>query len=432
MQTKIDLQTAFSSILKRKAIGPNGSRHLNEDDLSVIFPALNSQGVSLASKAVLVTAVVILERNALEDELLKNWKSGARFLPVKLKTVFFEKNSNKFDAILKKILQNEDLNAHEASTGLSYLLDDEIPDYKKGIFLIGQRLKRETFEENAAFLQRMRQAVHPYSVDVPLLIDLSDPYDGFRRYPIYTPFVAALLSAMGFPAYCHGTKTVAPKNGDTIHKILALAGKNPLKSPEAVIKDIENQEIGWCYIDQSIYFPVLHNLTDLRENIVKRPFVATLEKLLQPLRSDKLNYMVTGFVHSAYKKKLAGLLKNQESLDAALIVKGMEGSTQIDFRKEPVIAKVPNNENFAKTAKSVQIDYPKKEWEQCNSLAEYALETGIAVLKGEKNSAREILLNQVAKITSGLQMMETPKARSKAEEMLDFGRALQHWKRGCN
>ncbi|HYW34731.1 MAG TPA: hypothetical protein VE868_04920 [Balneolaceae bacterium] len=432
MQTKIDLQTAFSSILKRKAVGPSGSRHLNEDDLSVIFPALNFEEISLASKAVLVTAVVILERNELEDKLLKNWKSGERFLPAKLKTVFFEKNSITFDAILQKILKNEDLNTHEASAGISYLLDDKVPSYKKGIFLIGERLKRETFEENEAFLQRMRQAAHSYSVDVPFLIDLSDPYDGFCRYPIYTPFVAALLSAMGFPAYCHGTKTVAPKNGDTIHKILALAGKNPLKSPEAVIKDIENQEIGWGYIDQSIYFPSLYKLTKLRENIVKRPFLATLEKLLQPLRSVKSNCMVTGFVHSAYKKKLAGLLKNQGSPDAALIVKGMEGSTQIDFRKEPVIARVPDNESFTNAAKSVQIDYPKEEWEQCNSLAEYALATGIAALNGEKNNARQILINQVGQITSGLQMMEAPKARSKAEEMLDLGRALQHWKRGCN
>jgi anthranilate phosphoribosyltransferase len=433
MQQIINYRAELSSIIKRKAIGPSGSRHLKEEDLQTIIPALESDDVDLVSKAVLVTAVIILDRNSSEDRLLNQWKSGKQFLPDELRILFFEDRDSDFHSILQKILQGKDLNAEEASAGIEYLLDPNIPDYQKGVFLIGERLKRENFEENAIFLQTMQERANSCLVNVPVLIDLSDPYDGFRRYPIYTPFAAALLGTMGFPAYCHGLQKVAPKNGHTIHKILDLAGKNPSKSIDVVAEGIENEEIGWGYVDQSIYFPALNNLINLRQEIVKRPFLATLEKLVQPLQSPKSNFLVAGFVHIDYKRKLAKLLKSRPSVDAALIVKGMEGSTQIDFRKKPEAMTVQNGGIYEDEAETDQINYSKEEWkQQRHSLAEYTLETGISALKGKKNTARKILVNQVVQIIRGFQISEAVGVRLEAEKMLDSGSAFRHWQRGCN
>jgi anthranilate phosphoribosyltransferase len=428
----INYQAKLSSIIKRKAVGPNGSRHLNEDDLQIIVPAMGVEEVSLISKAVLVTSVIILDRNPLENKLLKQWKSGKQLLPDTLTNFFFKKDDSDFVSILQKILRRKDLNAKEASVGITYLLNPNIPDYQKGVFLIGERLKRETFEENEAFFQTMRQHTNSRSVDVPLLIDLSDPYDGFIRYPIYTPFVAALLGAMGFPSYCHGVQKMDPKKGHTIHRILNLVGKNPLKSAGNVADDIENNEIRWGYIDQSVYFPAMNELLKLRTKIVKRPFLATLEKLLQPLRSTRSNFLVTGFVHTDYKRKIAKLLKNQKSVGAALIVKGMEGSTQIDFRKKLEAVAVRNGTIFEDEAETDQINYPKKEWEQCNLLTEYTLERGISALKGKKNSVRKILINQAVQIISGLQILDATQARTKAKKVLNSGWAVRHWENGCH
>jgi anthranilate phosphoribosyltransferase len=165
---------------------------------------------------------------------------------------------------------------------------------------------------------------------------------------------------------------------------------------------------------------------------VKRSFLATLEKLLQPLRSSTSNCLVAGFVHTDYKKKLARLLINKQSVDTALIVKGMEGSTQVDFRKKPVAVTVHHGEIFKGKAETDLISYPEEEWKQCRSLAEYTLETGISALKGKKNTARKILLNQTAQIISGLQILESSKAQLKAEKTLDSGRVLQHWRNGFN
>lgn len=431
MKTTVDYQSGLSQLLKRKAVGPNGSRHLNKEDLDVLTPALKSEEVSLVSKAVLVTAVIILERNKLEKQLLDQWRSGRQFLPDELRRLFFGESESEFEYILHKILKGEDLTAEKARRSITCLLDSAIPDYQKGILLIGERLKRESFVENEAFLHGMREAIDHNQAEVSLLIDLADPYDGFRRYPIYTPFVASLLAAMGIPAYCHGLQRVAPKNGDTIHKILELAGKNPLKSVSSVIGDIENNAIGWGYVDQSVYFPELYALRRLRDDIVKRPFLATLEKLLQPLRSKEKNFMVAGYVHTHYKQELARLLENKSFLDGVFIVKGMEGATQLDFRKNSDDIVVRNGKRFTGKIEGQKIPYPEEEWEQCESLAEYTLETGLRALNGKKNIAREILINQGVQIAGRLGIVEPAGIHKKVTNVLDSGRVLKHWQNGC-
>lgn len=423
---------ALSQIIRRKAVGPKGSRNLERKDLDVIIPALQAEEVPLTIKAVFIASVIIQQKNQLEKDLLEVWQHWTDAMPATLSNFFFTDPNTGFSTILHKILQRKDLSAKEASSAITYLLDDEIPDYQKGVLLIGQRLKRETFVENKTFLQSFREAIDIQEVDVPLLIDLADPYDGFRRYPIYTPFIAATLASIGFPTYCHGLSEVAPKHGDTIHKILKLAGKNPHKKSAAVAKDIENNSIGWGYIDQSVYFPQLHKQLGLRDKIIKRTFLATLEKLLHPLRtSDGANYMVAGYVHSHYRQELANLLGPQKSLDKVFVVKGMEGSTQIDFRKDSKLVLVHDGNRMVQEVGAVPIEYSQVEWDEQNSLAEYVLGTGTAALKGERNTAREILVHQISQLVSGFEPIELTDAQEKVIDAIDSGRALQHWEKGC-
>jgi len=429
--TNTNLQSELSGILKRKAIGPKGSRHLNEDDLEIIVRALKSNKVTLTSKAVLVTAVKILERNPLEKKLFNQWQNKGHLLPAELQSLLFGKGNSEFSKILQKILKGKDLDRKEASVAMSYLLDKNIPDYQKGVFLIGERLKRESFEENYAFFQTMKGAIQPQKVNVSLLVDLSDPYDGFVRYPIYTPFVASLLAALGISTYCHGAKKIAPKNGETIYRILDLAGKNPRKSITSVAEDLENEEVGWGYLDQSVYFPALSDLSDLRQKIVKRPFLATLEKLLQPLRTDDVNWVITGYVHSHYKEELAKLLENEDSLERALIVKGMEGSSQLDFRRKSKKIVLNKGEKLINEVRSGSINYPKRKWKQEEVLAEYVLESGLAALKGKKNTAREMLLYQAKQIVENIGSISMDNIELRAKKAIDSGKALDRWQNGC-
>ena len=46
-------------------------------------------------------------------------------------------------------------------------------------------------------------------------------------------------------------------------------------------ESMEDPAIGWCYIDQSAYIPALHGLVELRDTMVKRTCISTLEVVLK-------------------------------------------------------------------------------------------------------------------------------------------------------
>ena len=102
---------------------------------------------------------------------------------------------------------------------------------------------------------------------------------------------------------------------------------------DLAVQNLCNPSIGWAYIDQQIYFPELYQLRQLRKEMVKRPFLATFEKLLQPVRAKEGNYIVTGFTHSHYKSEIARQLMEQGLCKKALVLKGSEGATHMCLTK---------------------------------------------------------------------------------------------------
>src|SRR5207247_2102582 len=83
-------------------------------------------------------------------------------------------------------------------------------------------------------------------------------------------------------------------------------------------------QIGWAYIDQSVYCPALYDLAELRSLIVKRPCLSTLEKLSGPVRSKGRTHLLVGYVHRGYEQLLA-LVARYAGYTSALIVRGVEG-----------------------------------------------------------------------------------------------------------
>ena len=70
----------------------------------------------------------------------------------------------------------------------------------------------------------------------------------------------------------------------------------------------------------------------------KSLYLSTLEKLLQPIRTLKGNYVVTSYTHPAYRGKMLQLLRHQNQSSKFLIVRGVEGSMQLALdRRTPYI-----------------------------------------------------------------------------------------------
>jgi anthranilate phosphoribosyltransferase len=429
----MDKQHILEELLRKKGIGPQGSKSLKENELAELNHLMLDDAVSLTTKATMLTALLTIEPNADEKAWLEKIKKMPEDNLPKELLQFIRKEGDGLITYIRKIISLQELSYQESKTSMDLFFDKTVPEYLKASFLESERLKRETFTENKAFFESMWERVDHISLDLPVLIDICDSYDGANRTRIFSPFIAALLASCGFPTYLHGVDKVAPKQGVTTHQILEYSGKNPLKSGEELKKEIENSGIGWGYIDQQVFFPELNALKNMRKEMVKRPFLATFEKLLQPFRSMNGNYIVTGYTHPHYKDELVAQLKHQNKSASALILKGSEGATQLSLNKDTSYVLYDGIEITDGIVNPSQYGLQALEVKQDKSLtAKESVEEGMAALRGEKNYARQNMLYLAITILDKMKLADPIIALELLSKSLDSGKALEHWERGCN
>lgn len=227
---------------------------------------------------------------------------------------------------------SKNISRQEAKDSMSAILDGDISDVRSAIFLIALRMKRETTDENLGVHDAMIESVKTINVSVDNLVNIADPYDGFTRNIPSSAFILPVLAELGIPAVSQGVETVGPKFGCTHHAIFKLHGLNINASHEEVAERIENNKIGWGYIDQKIFSPKLNNLMSLRTEIIKRPVVTTIEVLANPLISKK-NHFATGYVHKPYPPIYLNLARNAK-FNTAIVIRGTEGGVIPSLRQK--------------------------------------------------------------------------------------------------
>jgi anthranilate phosphoribosyltransferase len=231
-------------------------------------------------------------------------------------------------AVLQKIATgpelSKDLSEEESRQAMSLVLDNSVDEVQAAVFLIALRMKRETYDELRGALRALLDYSLRVTADVPDVVDLADPFDGYVRTLPAAPFLPAVLAACGIPTVSHGAESLGPKYGATHFKVLRAAGAKVDLDPAGAAKQIGDPDIGWAYVDQRYTNPALHRLRDLRAKIVKRPCLTTLEVALKPVCGSRATHLLTGYVHKAYPP-IYSMLARVSGYESAMIVRGVEG-----------------------------------------------------------------------------------------------------------
>lgn len=308
---------------------------------------------------------------------------------------------------------SKDISFEEAHAAVGYILDGKVDPVQAGVFLIALRMKRETDDENKGVLQAILDVADKVIVPVDEVLDIADPYDGRIRSLPVSPFLPAVLAACGVPAVCHGLESVGPKYGVTHRKVLRAAGIDVDLTPEEAAASVGDTEIGWTYIDQKAFCPKLHALVGLRNLIVKRPVITTVEVMVGPVRGRRRTHLMTGYVHKPYPAKYV-VLARHAGFDSAMIVRGVEGGVipslqqpskvffyrdNAELRQRPVD---PREVGIDQSARAVPMpdNLPTAEergdeptdMTSVDSAAQAAATAGMAALAGEVGLAYDSLL----------------------------------------
>lgn len=342
---------------------------------------------------------------------------------------------------------SKNLSYDEALESMTYILEGHADPVQTGIFLIALRMKRETGDENRGILQAIRNSSlrligsDQVVANIDHLIDLSDPYNGYIRGVPASPFLPAVFAAAGYPCVSHGLEQVAPKYGVTSHRILKAAGKAVLLSTGEVKANLENSDIGWSYVDQAVYCPALHDMTALRQRMVKRQVLTTVEALTQPLRARGKTHMMSGYVHKAYPEIYADLARHAK-FDNMVLIRGVEGGvvpslkqqgryfSYEDFGEAHLNELDPASIDLSQPSRNVPLPAHLADIENSNSeekldeLAQYAVDLGLKALSGELGETRNSLVYGAAIMLSVIDKISLNDAADIVKNLLDSGAAL--------
>ncbi|KAE8716559.1 phosphoribosylglycinamide formyltransferase [Hibiscus syriacus] len=318
-------------------------------------------------------------------------------------------------------------------------------------FLIGQRMNRETDRELKAYCLTFDDELGPTPIaDVRSLTHYGEPYDGNTRYFRSTLFVAAVRSCYGESSLLHGVEWMPPKAGVTEEQMLKFMGANTNLSLHQAKELIEDEEVGFAYISLREARPSLYSLIGLREQIKKRPPLATTEKVQQFIRAKGRESIVAGFYHEGYEEPLLMLMKRR-GVHSGLVVKGEEGALSMTtrLRSSSTSKGVPVNycsgfrsvdmesacevdgvsrQSFKLEVNAMDYGFEPTDTPRTDRSVSKNIELGLAALQGEKGPAYDrIVLNAgiVDHLLGCDGAEDVSLALERAKEAIDSGKALK-------
>ena len=215
-----------------------------------------------------------------------------------------------------------DLSREQAGDLLGQVLDGAVTDLEIGGFCLAMRIKGETPEEMAGFLDAVHQRLNllPAS-DKPTVVLPS--YNGARKLPVLTPLLALLLAREGLPVLVHGTPT---ESGRVFASNVLSVLEVPLLT---AIKSIAPG--GVAFAATELLNPALKRLLDVRRAVGLRNPAHSLVKLMNPVAGKAL--VVSSYTHPEYAISMAATFQLVKA--DALLLRGTEGEVVADARRSP-------------------------------------------------------------------------------------------------
>ncbi|KAI9133490.1 anthranilate phosphoribosyltransferase family protein [Acaryochloris sp. CCMEE 5410] len=244
-----------------------------------------------------------------------------------------------FREFLKKVGSgrhtSKDLTRIEAQTALAMMLQQEATPAQIGAFLIAHRIKRPTGIELAGFLDAYEQlgpTLPAVSASSPVIV-FSVPYDGRSRTAPVLPITALVLAASGCPVLLHGGDRMPTKYGVPLVDLWQGLGVDWSHRYLSQIHHVLSKcGLGFIYLPEQ--FPLAQGMVEFRDQVGKRPPLATTELLWQPYLGE--HHLITGFVHPPTENMMREALALR-GMDHFTTVKGLEGSCDLPRDRKAIL-----------------------------------------------------------------------------------------------
>jgi len=222
----------------------------------------------------------------------------------------------------------------ESYDALSSYLNGDAELLQLAVLLMLQRVRCETAEEAAGYIQALRDQIDPSWKKINADIDWPC-FAGKKRQPPWLILAAKVLASQGKRIVLHGYNAVDAVKYQ-VETACPLLGINIAQTPEQAKQYLD--EFNICYLPLESYCPELVPLLNLREKVGLRTPLNTVARSLNPCKAP---FAIHGVFHKGYEKlhAQAGLLTSETNMVA---FKGEGGESEINPRVSTDICGVQN------------------------------------------------------------------------------------------
>lgn len=216
------------------------------------------------------------------------------------------------------------LTREQAADLLGQVLDGTVTDLEVGAFCLAMRIKGETPEEMAGFLDAVHQRLrHLPANDTHTATVVLPSYNGARKLPVLTPLLGMLLAREGLSVLVHGTPTETRRVFAS--EVLSLLGVDA----RSAVQPLAPGEL--AFIPTDVLCPALKRLLDVRRAVGLRNPAHSLVKIMNPCLGKSL--VVSSYTHPEYAISMAQTFELVKA--HALLLRGTEGEVVADARRMP-------------------------------------------------------------------------------------------------
>lgn len=233
------------------------------------------------------------------------------------------------------------------------MLDGRVSDLEMGAIMLAMRIKGESVEEIAGFLDAAEASIDKLSAPpgeyAPVVIP---SYNGSRQMPNLTPLLALLLARQNVPVLIHGVTTDPGRT--TTAEILRMLGFSFAATSAQAEADFAKRHPVFMPIDALA--PRMARLLAMRRILGVRNSTHTLVKIIQPFKGPALR--LTSYTHPEYLDMLTAYFTTAASPDRGdvFLMRGTEGETVANAKRAQQIEWFHRNECRTLVQKQAPVD----------------------------------------------------------------------------
>jgi len=317
-------EAAINRGIRTVGIGKKGSKALTPQLALEILEDLKSGKVSDVAKGAFFAGLCAKGIEPDEEVLGQVFAPGILKEPSRLLAAIAPDAPEFARWVCVQLLQGHSLDGQTAYDLGNFLFSKEPGDALRGWVASFLRVRYETDDEYQGLLQAMEDTIAPaFKIPTPPgqpIIQIAEPFDGVDHSYMITPLIGRALQAQGYRVAHQVGRNSGPKFEMNLWDIAqALGEKSALSNADLAS---EKPAFGW-FFHQSVMAQALDRWVDLRHQIIKRPFLATLERFINPLKADIL---IASAFHPPYGEKMMTIAERAGFKGVIIVRNGLEGS----------------------------------------------------------------------------------------------------------